>query len=186
MGYCPVGFCPSGLLSQWAFVRSSLLPLWESVIVLCVVVRYFMSFLVLQSSWWGRESWLLFLICLPGVSWWLSGSSSGCHGVVCGLWLWYFLIILTYYFSSADPEMCVKRGSRPNWKSTKIQGFLALLVRIPLKSHSYQSRIQCWDTISPLAKRHLNGVSLAGRWWPSNSGVWIILPLIKLNKTCQC
>ena len=35
------------------------LPLWESVIVLCFVVRYFMSILVLQSSWWGRESWLL-------------------------------------------------------------------------------------------------------------------------------
>ena len=43
-----------------------LLPLWESVIVLCFVVRYFMSILVLQSSWWGRESWLLCLICLPG------------------------------------------------------------------------------------------------------------------------
>ena len=29
MGYCPVGFCPSGLLSQWAFVRSpSLRPLF--------------------------------------------------------------------------------------------------------------------------------------------------------------
>ena len=75
-----------------------LLPLWESVIVLCFVVRYFMSILVLQSSWWGRESWLLCLICLPGVSWWLTGSSSRCHGVVCGLWLWYFLIILTHYF----------------------------------------------------------------------------------------
>ena len=75
-----------------------LLPLWESAIALCFVVRYFMSILVLQSSWWGRESWLLYLICLPGVSWWLSGSSSRCHGVVCGLWLWYFLIILTYYF----------------------------------------------------------------------------------------
>ena len=75
-----------------------LLPLWESVIVLCFVVRYFMSILVLQSSWWGRESWLLCLICLPGVSWWLSGSSSQCHGVVSSLWLWYFLIILTYYF----------------------------------------------------------------------------------------
>ena len=75
-----------------------LLPLWESVIVLCFVVRYFMSILVLQSSWWGRESWLLRSICLPGVSWWLSGSSSGCHGVVFSLWLWYFLIILTYYF----------------------------------------------------------------------------------------
>ena len=45
-----------------------LLPLWESVIVLCFVVRYFMSILVLQSSGWGRESWLLCLICLPGVS----------------------------------------------------------------------------------------------------------------------
>ena len=74
-----------------------LLPLLESVIVLCFVVRYFMSILVLQSSWWGRESWLLCLICLPGVSWWLGSSSSRCHGVVCSLWLWYFLIILTYY-----------------------------------------------------------------------------------------
>ena len=94
----------------WAAVRSKavallllsfcllLLPLWESVIVLCFVVRYFMSIPVLQSSWWGRESWLLCLICLPGVSWWLSGSSSRCHGVVCSLWLWYFLIIHTYYF----------------------------------------------------------------------------------------
>ena len=75
-----------------------LLPLWESVIVLGFVVRYFMSILVLQSSWWGRESWLLCLICLPGVSWWLRGSSSRCHGIVCSLWLWYFLVILTYYF----------------------------------------------------------------------------------------
>ena len=41
-----------------------LLPLWESVIVLC----YFMSILVLQSSRWGRESWLLCLVYLPGVS----------------------------------------------------------------------------------------------------------------------
>ena len=49
-------------------------------------------------SWWGRESWFLCLICLPGVLWWLSGSSSRCNGVVCSLWLWYFLIILTYYF----------------------------------------------------------------------------------------
>ena len=71
------------------------LPLLESVIVLCFVVRYFMSILILQSSWWGGESWLLCLIRLPGVSWWLSGSSLWCHGVVCSLWLWYFLIILT-------------------------------------------------------------------------------------------
>ena len=68
------------------------------VIVLCFVVRYFMSILVLQSSRWGRESWLLCLVCLPGVSWLLCGSSSRSHGFVCSLWLWCFLIILAYYF----------------------------------------------------------------------------------------
>ena len=79
------------------------------------VVRYIMSILVLQSSWWRRESWLLCLICLPGVSWWLSGSSSRCHGVVCGLWLWYFLIILTYYFFTS------KNGiTKHVWYSTPI------------------------------------------------------------------
>ena len=40
---------------------------------------------------------LLCLVCLPGVSWWLGGSSSRCRGVVCGLWLWYFLIMLTIF-----------------------------------------------------------------------------------------
>ena len=45
-----------------------------------------------------RESWLLCLDCLPGVSWLLWDSSSRCHGFVCSLWLWYFLINLTYYF----------------------------------------------------------------------------------------
>ena len=32
----------------------------------CFVVQYFASFLVLQSSWWGRERWSLYFICLPG------------------------------------------------------------------------------------------------------------------------
>ena len=57
-----------------------------------------MSILVLELSWWGRENWLLCLVCLPGVPWLLCCSSSRCHGLVCSLWLWYFLIILTYYF----------------------------------------------------------------------------------------
>ena len=80
-----------------------LLPYRESVIVLCFVVCYFMSILVLQSSWWGRESWLLCLICLPGVSWWLSGSSSWCHRLSavcdCGMSWSYSLIIF-----DLDPE----------------------------------------------------------------------------------
>ena len=36
-----------------------------SVIVLCFVVRYFVSILVLQSSRWGRESWLLCFVSFP-------------------------------------------------------------------------------------------------------------------------
>ena len=36
--------------SKLNVLRLFLLPLWESVIVLCFVVRYFMSILVLQSS----------------------------------------------------------------------------------------------------------------------------------------
>ena len=31
----------------------------------------------------GGGGWLLSFNCLPGVTWWLGGSSSRCHGVVC-------------------------------------------------------------------------------------------------------
>ena len=75
-----------------------LLPFWESVIVLYFVACYFLSILLLQSSCLGRETLLLCLVCLPGYSRWLCGSSSQYHGFVCSLWLWYFLIIFTYYF----------------------------------------------------------------------------------------
>ena len=70
---------------------------WDSVTVLCFAKPYFVSVLVLQSSWWGRESWLLCLVCLPGASWLLCGSSSQCYGFICSFWLWYFLIILTIF-----------------------------------------------------------------------------------------
>ena len=42
------------VLRRW-FCCCLLLPLWDFVIVLCFVVRYFMSILILQSSRWGRE-----------------------------------------------------------------------------------------------------------------------------------
>ena len=61
-------------------------PLWDSLIVLCFVVRYFLSILLLQLYWWGRQSWLLSLVCLPGVSWLVCGSSWWCHGNVCSFW----------------------------------------------------------------------------------------------------
>ena len=51
----------------------------------------------------------------------------------------------------------------PPRKSQKNIGFLAILVPIPLKSLSYKASFQFWAIIGTAAKRHLNGVSLAGR-----------------------
>ena len=125
------------LIRSWLSLR-----LWDSVIVQCFVVSYFVSILVVLQSSRGEERaearstmralsgahstdvrlntlrikigtrttsarershcwtriWLLCLACLPGFSWLLCRSSSRCHRFVCSLWLWYFLIILTYYF----------------------------------------------------------------------------------------
>ena len=73
-------------------------------------------------------------------------------------------------------------GPPPPGKLQNI-GFLSNTGPDPLlKSQSYQSSIECWVTIGPPSKRHLNGVSLAGLSWPANSGIWILPPLIKLKK----
>ena len=105
--YAPL---PRGLrlmpfLRRWIcccrFVAYYYFECW-SLYFLCFVVRYFMSILVLQSSWWERESWLLCLVCLPGVSWLLRDSSSWFHGFICSLWLCFFLIKLAYHFSNLN------------------------------------------------------------------------------------
>ena len=44
-----------------------LLPLWESVIVLCFVVRYLMS-ISIAIILMGKRELVACLICLPGVS----------------------------------------------------------------------------------------------------------------------
>ena len=76
-----------------------------------------------------------------------------------------------------------ERGFDPSpWKITKIKGVLAILIRSPEKSQRYQASIQRWPIIGPLAKRHLNGVSLAGRWWPIYSDIWIIYSLVSQQK----
>ena len=73
----------------------SLLPLQDSVIVLCFVTLCpFLFCDHLDGEERERESWLLCLVCLPGVLWFLCGYSSQCHGIVCSLWLWYSLTIL--------------------------------------------------------------------------------------------
>ena len=64
-------------------------------VCLCFVVHYFVSFLVFQSSWRGRESWLI-CFCSLTVLLMFCDSSSRCWGMVCGVWLWYFQIILFF------------------------------------------------------------------------------------------
>ena len=60
-----------------------------SVLCLFHVLMHIVSFLVLQSSWWGRESWLLYFVCLPDVLWFyvaLPQSAVSCSSVSdCGL-----------------------------------------------------------------------------------------------------
>ena len=78
----------------------SLLADMTVVFCLCFVLQYFVSSLILQSSRLGRESWLLYFCCDLNVMSMLSffGSSSRCLGLVCSMWLWNFLVILTYFF----------------------------------------------------------------------------------------
>ena len=77
--------------------------------------------------------------------------------------------------------MCGSRGEGGRWSGPPLEnhkniGFLAILVPIPLKSLSYQASFQFWAIIGTPAKRHLNGVSVAGRRGPANSGIRIIPP----------
>ena len=76
---------------------------WKLIVRVCNCSMFCCTLLYVHSSiaiilMGKRERWLLCLICLPGVSWWLSSSSSRCYGVVSGWWLWYFHIKLTYFF----------------------------------------------------------------------------------------
>ena len=61
-----------------------ILPLWDSVIVLCVVMRYFVSILSLKHLDGEERAVLFCLFYLPCVSGFLCGSFSWCQGFACG------------------------------------------------------------------------------------------------------
>ena len=63
-------------------------------------------------------------------------------------------------------------------KNHKYLGFLSNTDQNPLEITKLPSQIQCWAIIATPAKRHLNGVSLAGQQLPAYSGVWILPPII--------
>ena len=54
-------------------------------------------------------------------------------------------------------------GRDPFPENHKNIGFFSNTGPDPLKITSYQASIQCWAIIGPPAKRHLNGVLLAGQ-----------------------
>ena len=109
------------------------------------------------STTWFISAWLLCLICLPGVSWWWSGSSSRCHGIVCGLWLWYFLIILTIFSPIAKVHFVWKgikiiREMSEKHVSNGIRGWQSKMTK-----WSIFNDVQCqWLCAGLLQKSHLD------------------------------
>ena len=83
----------------------------------------------------------------------------------------------------------IQRGDResgPPLENNKNIGFLSNTDPDPLKITKLPIQQSSWAIIGPPAIRHLNGVLLAVRRWPTNSGIWILPPLIKLKKKhCQ-
>ena len=81
-------------------------------------VIYFVFILVLQSFWRGRESWLLCFYCPTDVLLlkMFCGYSSRCYGLICSVWLWYFLVILTYFLPRITPRTVYKTGLYPDSK----------------------------------------------------------------------
>ena len=80
--------------------------------------------------------------------------------------------------------MCVfcMRGSRgggaggpDSLRNHKNIGFISKYwSRTVEKPQCYKASIQCWAIVGTPAKRHLNGVSPTGRWWPANGSILIL------------
>ena len=60
------------------------------------VMQYLVSFLALQPPSWEKESWLLYFNCVL----WLLVLCVSTMGLVCGLWMNRYLVILTCFFAS--------------------------------------------------------------------------------------
>ena len=108
----------------------------------------------------------LCLVCLPGVSWLLCGSSSRCHGFVCSLLLWYFLIMLAYYFSNnllftccfRDPNQPMPVGV--DWPEFTSDGQQYLHITrnmspASVKRHLIGGRLHLWNKVIPPLLRTL-------------------------------
>ena len=86
-----------------------------------------------------------------------------------------------YNNACADPEGGGVGGPDP-LKNHKNIGFLSNIGLDPLKITKLPSHHSMLCHRQHTAKRHLNGVSLAGRCWPAYSGIFILPFLINLKQ----
>ena len=70
----------------------------------------------------------------------------------------------------------------PPLENYKNKGFISNTGPDPLKITKLPSQHSMLGHHRPASE----GVSLAGRWWPANSGIWILPLFIKLKKKNRC
>ena len=92
---------------------------------------------------------------------------------------------LTIALTCADPEEGQGVRTPPPPENYKNIGFLSNTGPDSLKITKLPIQHSMLGHHRPPAKRHLNGVSLAGRGWTANSGIWFLLLLLNLKKTTK-
>ena len=137
-----------------------LLVLPLSVVALCLVLafaaQYLVSFLIFQSSWWGKESLVLYFNCLPCVSWPLVfwGSSSRRRELVCSVcncaisshyqlfFLFFFGFFFWVFFGKCTNMESWPRGYIFVSCSTQLSMKFTMFkdVKMPNKSNAYISK----------------------------------------------
>ena len=94
----------------------------------------------------------------------------------CLLWVCHFPIGIlgqVWYLIVSIPDLC------------NLITFISNTGADPLKNHKATiqlASIQWWTIICPPVKCHLNGILLAGWWWPTFNAIWILSPLMKKEK----
>ena len=133
------------------------------------IVHYFMSILVLPIILTVKREpvALLTVVCLPGVLWLLCDSSSSCHGFVCSLWLWFFLITLIFseYMHAESRHFCTVH-------SVRVFGW-------PLRSGYVQDLALGW------IRFHIPCFPTLGVYW-GHLGGYLRPPDPELSNTLRC
>ena len=89
------------------------------------------------------------------------------HSVVKSNWPAHEIMSLSMLIALKNMHGSRGVGAEGHWKVIKIKGFLEMLVRILWKITKLPSQYSILCHHRPASETPVNGVSLAGRWWPS-------------------